>query len=800
MKKELISFAFAASVLISAPWMQGQSHASGRAHGPIAEGHLPHAWPQALRIFARLELLYGDRAIDSQEARYLAGVAFPDKPKAAVPKNHEVRIRAIGVLLRLIPPTSGAAEACILAISARTGIAGEKVRALVEAVPGKSAGAHSSAAAACTKVVAKEGKMVLKDKALMDQVPYALLGTRGITPAIYTQFVVNNPSLLGQAVHALTFRKDIDAYAPPLAQVAIKNPDFKRQRHRILVLAEYMSRERMDPLLTQMLATVPQRTVLGQIEYTLSTGTMDGTILRLCRTLPYERGIRRSYHKARTAEQVLEFFVRPTRGGTWKKDKGWLLYRYHPKLVIPAVKWYAAYNTPAVYNAIELKFVLRGVLQHVNVLADPVPAAGELKAEIRKLAFEGTSPIHRANGLHLLMGSAGQADILKLSALLRDRSIVDWKEQEIRSHSGPLVGYAAVGCLKSIGTKESLAALQGVQGDEKVDPRVRKSAAEAVNQAVSQARQQKATTHPANIMKRKWQACLAALQSDVPSRWAETGGSLRIAMNAAQEPDKKALLEAMTKDYRTLRRSPKRDAFLLAEVAGLLAIGHARLRVTEYVRPGPAAWPRETEAARQRRMEVLKWVSVQMEHAAGKIDDPAKRQHVSRSLAGMLSLQMMYAERSDRPEEVQKVFEKHRNALLLLAAGNERRAALERALAMHAKGLAMLAAWSHDKTAIRALMAQYVKAHNKKDKAALLATFTEDSEDRKFLAKATLQEIISPSEWTIARQEAIRITIHKGTAGIRVVTTYRTKDGKPGKTVSGSWHARKTPAGWRFVE
>lgn len=487
MKKEIMSFALAASVLISAPWMQGQSHASGRAHGPIPEGHLPHAWPQALRIFARLELLYGDRAIDSQEARYLAGVAFPDKPKAALRKNHEVRIRAIGVLLRLIPPTSGAPEACIAAISARTGIAGEKVRALVEAGRGKSAGARSSAAAACTKVVAKAGKMVLKDKALMDEVPYALLGTKGITPAIYTQFVVNNPSLLPQAVHALTFRKDVDAYAPPLAEVAIKNPHLKRRRDRVLVLGEYMSRERMDPLLTQMLATVPQRTILGQTEYRLSTGTWDSTILGLCRSLPYERGVRDSYRKARTAtaRQLLEFFARPTRGGrgTWKKDKGWLLYRYHPKLVMAAVKWYAAYNTPAVYNAIELKFVLRGVLQHVNVLADPVPAARQLKAEIRKLAFEGTSAIHRGNGLHLLIGNAGQADILKLSALLRDRSIVDWKEQEIRSHSGPMVGYLAVACLKSIGTKESLAALKSVQGDEKVDPRVRKSAAEAVSQA-----------------------------------------------------------------------------------------------------------------------------------------------------------------------------------------------------------------------------------------------------------------------------------------------------------------------------
>lgn len=795
MKKGLISFAFAASVLMFAPWMQGQSHASGRAHAPIAEGHLPHAWPQALRIFARLELLYGDRAIDSQEARYLAGAAFPNKPKAALRKNHEVRIRAIGVILRLIPPTSGAPEACIAAISARTGIAGEKVRALVEAGRGKSAGGHSPAAAACTKVVAKKGKMVLKDKALMDEVPYALLDTKGITPAIYTQFVVNNPSLLPQAVHALTFRKDIDAYAPPLAEVAIKNPHLKRQRHRILVLAEYMSRERMDPLLIQMLATVPQRTIFGQTTYTLSTGTWDGTILTACRSLPRERGIRDSYRKARTARQVLEFFVRPTRGGTWKKDKGWLLYRYHPKLVMPAVRWYAAYNTPAASNAIELKYVLRGVLQHVNVLADPVPAAGELKAVIRELAFEGTSPVYRANGLYLLMGSAGPADILKLSALLRDRSIVDWEEQGIRSHSGPLVGFVAVGCLRSIGTKESLAALQSVQGDEKVDPRVRKDAAEAVIQAVSQAQRRKTTAQLA-----PWRACLAALQSDVPSRWAETGGSLRIAMNAAQEPDKKALLEAMTKDYRSLCRSPKRDAFLLAEVAGLLAIGHARLRVTTYVRPGPAAWPRETEPARQRRMEVLKWVSVQMEHAVGKIDDPAKRQHVFRSLAGMLSLQMMYAERSDRPEEVQKVFVKHRKALLLLADGNQRRAAWERALAAHAKGLATLAGWSHDKAAIRALIAQYVKAHNKKDKAALLATFTEDSEDRKFLAKATLQETISPSEWTIVRQEAIQITIHKGIAGIRVVTTYRTKDGKPGKTVSGSWRARKTPAGWRFVE
>jgi hypothetical protein len=437
-------------------------------------------WPQPLQDLLRLELIYGDRQINKREAQYIINAIFQAKGRPS--KSSFVNdIRSLATLLTILPTESNVLKTCASQISSQTTYSEDEIQKLIENELGKNQTSFASVAPLCEEIVSKGGKITLRNEKMSGRIFYQLTKTQGITPEIYNSLVTDNPSIVSYILDSLRFIREPDEYVLSIANLVTKESGWEKEKLQLVELTEYMNISGGHDLLRMVYDTIPsQIDESGKITYKVGIGTSPDIILRASSFAERHLLFRDKYLNAKnSSDRLLDFFSENTLPGKQKEDKSWLLYRYHSDLIMPLVKQYSEYTTPAVYDE-ELKIVLSGVLSYGEIFQEYTPFLTDVKSLIKKMALEKGDSVHRVNGLYLLEVFVSESDIPSLKDLVYDETNVTWKEQKIKTHSGPLIAYCAINCLKKIDCARSKTTLTEIAQDEKLDARIRKNASQAL--------------------------------------------------------------------------------------------------------------------------------------------------------------------------------------------------------------------------------------------------------------------------------------------------------------------------------
>jgi hypothetical protein len=349
-------------------------------------------WPQGLQNFLRMEILYGDRKIDQLEAKYLVNAAFQSQSKTdsnSVANN----IQPIAILITVLMADANTIEACISQIRTKTNYSYEESKKILQEKIDENRSSINSYKSLCEEIVSKSGNVAVRAENTSDWLFYQILQTKGITPAIYSNFVVDNKLDITHALESLKFIKEPDEYVFSLTDFIFKESSRLEEESRLAKLnlpkswafmansteakiklaelSEYMSSSNGNKLADMLMGTLPRdeygfRMIGGGPEDSISRAVTDSRMHFLFLS---------KYLNAKDSSTLLDVFaiMTPTTSNEVRADKAWLLYRYHPELIQPLTKIYTSGNFPSGSNKTEIRLILSGLLRYGEIFKEYTP-------------------------------------------------------------------------------------------------------------------------------------------------------------------------------------------------------------------------------------------------------------------------------------------------------------------------------------------------------------------------------------------------------------------------------------------
>jgi len=435
-------------------------------------------WPLLLQKYANSECIYGDRKIDPEEADYVVRLLFSRGVRYSRDGNDE--LRALGSMFKLFGVDVAIRNDSARKISQYTKRELEEIQKIIE--ESTAIRPLDEISETCKNIVSKKGDVLITDGSMLVDIPYHLLHTEGITPAIYAKYAMTNVAGFGYAIDWIRVHVSPDDYISALLEAASATGSATTFFVQAMDLCQYASPTTSAIWIAKARDAVPHSiTADGKRVYETRTGMdMPTMLLRAADRADQASKVYLQYEKAKTrSESLIEFFSTDS-SGRGIEDKAWLLYRHHSNLVLQMLDRYGMRTDVAIDT--QERWVWMMFLQHATTLDSYVVDWEKIKTIIRKIAFDGNSPVQKINGLLLLEKISSEEDIERLVKLAADETKITWESGE-KTYAEPLVAYRAVGCIYTVGTAKSRQALEKIAHNSKIDPRVRASAEDLAKQS-----------------------------------------------------------------------------------------------------------------------------------------------------------------------------------------------------------------------------------------------------------------------------------------------------------------------------
>lgn len=474
-------------------------------------------WPEVLREFLRVELVYGDHRVDKDEAEYAAR----SLSRGTFDTTLIARSTSVGSLVPLfdlLEAGEGIAERCIESVAREDGTDPATAAAEWRLADNALQELDQSLASDCQAVVDSQGQTTVPDESLCERFFVQLLRRDELTPASLKTFLRHNPAGMKAALNALEVSTDHERYVWAIADLLLEDvssPESIRwseapessvesiepNQQTVLKMLESMRSLDTKPellLLAEMAAyiSIPQAArLLDRLDEVcpksrrpngavVHFGVMDSVAGALDIAIYSQRdhlAMRTAYETAKDEERLLGFFSEERfRLHPGIKDKAWLLCRYHTDLVPRLIDEWTDSGVD-VYAHTSLESVLVCTLSYGRLYPLYAPWLATAERRIRAMAYESEEAVGRVKGLTLLEPIATDRDVWLLRNAATDVTEVSWRRLDIdMSGSGPLVAQQAIRCLLSVGSAQSRAVLEQVATDDTVNESIRSAASKAL--------------------------------------------------------------------------------------------------------------------------------------------------------------------------------------------------------------------------------------------------------------------------------------------------------------------------------
>jgi len=327
------------------------------------------------------------------------------------------------------------------------------------------------------KRVSSEELVEIKNYITKREIPYLLCTSRTLPPrGVFESLVRSDEQFPALFADACMLSHRAMGWLDMLIDAVLSSQDTKAH----IILAYYIASskpENWENILEKLYDKIPHKMVDGKKIFTVSTADYYVPLWRAVHNARDIIALRERYKRAKK-NSLNHFFARNEDNAQLSRYKSWILYRYHPKLILPLLKQYGRYTRLAAYHQIQLKQVLLGALRYGAIFEGLIPSFDQVNSFVRFIAFESKEPVKRINGLSLLEELVNEDDLPKLRKLAYDKTNIKWRESKTRMHYAPLVAIRAVHCIKAVNSAESRLILEEISQDEKVHPRVAKQAEE----------------------------------------------------------------------------------------------------------------------------------------------------------------------------------------------------------------------------------------------------------------------------------------------------------------------------------
>ena len=287
-------------------------------------------WPQCFQDYLRRELIYGDHKIDELEVKYLLNAAF--KSQSTSLTNI---IKPTAAIMTILPTEANAIDVCITQVSSHTNDSNEKIKGLLDSELEKNRSEINSVKSFCREVITKSVKLALEDNNISDWLFYQLLKTDGITPDIYVNLIKSGKFEIDYAIEPLKFLDEPNDYVFSMAKVILSDSGLTWKRLKLAELCEYMNASGGRKLIDMLQDSIPHFTdAAGTVQYRYANFGPDIELEPIFGDAIRHFMVFDDYSKADTDKKLLDFFSAATLPGKHKEDKNWLLYRYHPELML----------------------------------------------------------------------------------------------------------------------------------------------------------------------------------------------------------------------------------------------------------------------------------------------------------------------------------------------------------------------------------------------------------------------------------------------------------------------------------